>query len=136
MPSQDKFGALLAQFAAATGVDEAVIFEANTFLLIAQAVNVPHPDHHRFEKTSNIIKQFRMSNGSEDVSRRERLEICAENYSLVIESVTENMVLMAVASDISIRMAGQWCHLLACVGPAAISHNVAAYRCRFSALLE
>ena len=41
--------------------DELVLFERATFLVISNAVLRPHTDVHRFEKVSNIIKQFKLS---------------------------------------------------------------------------
>lgn len=41
--------------------DEVVMFEPNTLLMVAQAIRHAHPDHHRFEKISSIVKQFRMT---------------------------------------------------------------------------
>ena len=38
-----------------------LLFEKATFLVIAQAQRVLHDDIHRFEKVSNIIKQFKLS---------------------------------------------------------------------------
>lgn len=38
-----------------------VLFERETFLVIAHATQVQHPDIHRFEKISNIVKQFKLS---------------------------------------------------------------------------
>lgn len=44
-----------------SGADEVVLFERATFLVIAHATEVPHEDQHRFEKISNIVKQFKLS---------------------------------------------------------------------------
>jgi hypothetical protein len=41
--------------------DEVVLFERTTILVIANAARVKHPDIHRFEKISSIIKQFNPS---------------------------------------------------------------------------
>lgn len=49
-----KFGAIL-------DADEVILFERATFLVIAHAVLREHRDPHRFEKVSNIIKQFKLS---------------------------------------------------------------------------
>lgn len=38
-----------------------MLFERETFLVIAHAIEVPHSDVHRFEKISNIVKQFKLS---------------------------------------------------------------------------
>jgi Ras-related GTP-binding protein A/B len=40
---------------------QVLLFEKATFLVIAQAQRVKHEDVHRFEKVSNIIKQFKLS---------------------------------------------------------------------------
>ena len=40
--------------------DEVVIFEIATFLVISHASTRKHHDAHRFEKISNIIKQFKL----------------------------------------------------------------------------
>jgi hypothetical protein len=41
-------------------VIQVVIFERATFLVISRATSVEHSDQHRFEKISNIIKQFKL----------------------------------------------------------------------------
>jgi Ras-related GTP-binding protein A/B len=41
--------------------DEVVLFERATFLVISHALQTTHYDVHRFEKISNIIKQFKLS---------------------------------------------------------------------------
>ena len=38
-----------------------LLFEKATFLVIAQAQMNPNSEIHRFEKVSNIIKQFKLS---------------------------------------------------------------------------
>ena len=51
----------LNEFCSLSGADEVVLFESTTFLVIAHATCMPHSDIHRFEKISNIIKQFKLS---------------------------------------------------------------------------
>jgi Ras-related GTP-binding protein A/B len=41
--------------------DEVVLFEKATFLVISHSSRKKHRDDHRFEKISNIIKQFKLS---------------------------------------------------------------------------
>jgi len=41
--------------------DEIVLFERATFLVISHSTRTSHRDTHRFEKISNIIKQFKLS---------------------------------------------------------------------------
>ena len=40
-----------------------VLFEKATFLVISHATHTAHTDVHRFEKISNIIKQFKLRYG-------------------------------------------------------------------------
>ena len=51
----------LASLADACDADEAVLFERSSFLVISAAARRPHPDIHRFEKISNIVKQFKLA---------------------------------------------------------------------------
>lgn len=44
-----------------SGADEVVLFERATFLVIAHHTDVVHKDINRFEKISNIVKQFKLS---------------------------------------------------------------------------
>lgn len=51
----------LDQFCQVCEADEVVLFERATFLVIAHAQTTEHDDVHRFEKISNIVKQFKLS---------------------------------------------------------------------------
>lgn len=51
----------LAQFCETINADEVVLFERSTFLVISHHDAKGHEDVHRFEKISNIIKQFKLS---------------------------------------------------------------------------
>lgn len=51
----------LKKFCEICEADEVVLFERATFLVISHATEKPHRDDHRFEKISNIIKQFKLS---------------------------------------------------------------------------
>lgn len=51
----------LEDFCDVCGADEAVLFERATFLVICHAARRSHADSHRFEKISNIVKQFKLS---------------------------------------------------------------------------
>jgi len=52
--------ASLDTFCSICGADEIVLFEKTTFLVIANSASIHHPDAHRFEKISSIIKQFNL----------------------------------------------------------------------------
>ena len=51
----------LGEFADLMEANEVLLFEKSTFLIIAHAERAGHRDIHRFEKISNIIKQFKLS---------------------------------------------------------------------------
>ncbi|XP_011404170.1 PREDICTED: ras-related GTP-binding protein A-like [Amphimedon queenslandica] len=51
----------LDSFAGILDADEVLLFERATFLVIAHSVKRQHSDIHRFEKISNIVKQFKLS---------------------------------------------------------------------------
>lgn len=60
MPNIQTLESQLANFCEICEADEVVLFERTTFLVIAKAGNLEHQDKHRFEKISNIIKQFKL----------------------------------------------------------------------------
>lgn len=51
----------LDEFGKAVRATEVVLFERATFLVISHSTSREHKDDHRFEKISNIIKQFKLS---------------------------------------------------------------------------
>ena len=61
IPNVSEVEKSLGEFAAIMEADEVLLFEKSTFLIIAHAQRTEHRDVHRFEKISNIIKQFKLS---------------------------------------------------------------------------
>lgn len=61
LPDVKRIELQLAAYAEDLKADEVVLFEPNTLLVLAQAIRHHHHDHHRFEKVSSIVKQFRMA---------------------------------------------------------------------------
>ena len=61
LPNIKQLEESLQQFCSTIGANEAVLFERSTFLVITHHDAVDHEDVHRFEKISNIIKQFKLS---------------------------------------------------------------------------
>uniref|UniRef100_A0A7S1ETU8 Ras-related GTP-binding protein n=1 Tax=Timspurckia oligopyrenoides TaxID=708627 RepID=A0A7S1ETU8_9RHOD len=112
----------LETFCAACDADEVVLFERATFLVIAQAHTKPHTDAHRFEKISNIIKQFKLSCNK---ARAQFGSLQLQNSSLtaLIDNFTEYTCVMLIASD-------------RCAQPAIAAHNVQNARTHFEQLLE
>uniref|UniRef100_A0A914WDJ6 Ras-related GTP-binding protein A n=1 Tax=Plectus sambesii TaxID=2011161 RepID=A0A914WDJ6_9BILA len=88
----------LKEFAEILDADEVLLFERATFLVIAQAQITSHKDVHRFEKVSNIIKQFKLS-CSKLGSQFECMEVRNNNFATFIDSFTANTYIMLVLSD-------------------------------------
>lgn len=61
IPNVSQVERSLGEFADIMEADEVLLFEKSTFLIIAHAQRTEHRDVHRFEKISNIIKQFKLS---------------------------------------------------------------------------
>ena len=58
IPNIDQLQQQLEAIAEICEADEVVVFELATFLVITSATRKSMHDLHRFEKVSNIIKQF------------------------------------------------------------------------------
>jgi len=115
----------LQKFCRICEADEVVLFERATFLVIAHATRAPDSsgsttgdqnvqsedgkmspherDPHRFEKISNIIKQFKLS-CSKTQAQFSSMEVRNSNFSAFISEFTANTYIMVVLSDPTIRM--------------------------------
>jgi len=111
----------LESFCTACGADEVALFERATFLVISHASTRPHGDVHRFEKISNIIKQFKLSCNK---ARAQFKSLQLQNASLtaLIDNFTTYTCVMVIASD-------------RCVQPAIVAHNTNFVRDYFERLL-
>lgn len=81
-----------------------VLFERATFLVISHTSEpgVQPRDPHRFEKISNIIKQFKLS-CSKTTSQFQSMEVRNENFAAYIDYFTANTYVMVIMSDPTIR---------------------------------
>lgn len=61
IPNITQLESSLSNFTSILDADEVLLFERATFLVIAHSVRRQHTDIHRFEKISNIVKQFKLS---------------------------------------------------------------------------
>lgn len=61
IPNVGKLENSLNEFTNIIDADEVLLFERATFLVVSHAQRKHHKDPHRFEKVSNIIKQFKLS---------------------------------------------------------------------------
>ena len=96
---------------------QVLLFEKATFLVIAHADLSKHRDAHRFEKVSNIIKQFKLScryssarewNGnnqkvsySKTGSYFEYIHVKNSHFSAFIDSFTPNTFVMVSEAFLS-----------------------------------
>mmetsp|Transcript_42447 Transcript_42447/g.92284 ORF Transcript_42447/g.92284 Transcript_42447/m.92284 type:complete len:108 (+) Transcript_42447:160-483(+) len=80
------------------------MFERATFLVISHATKKHHRDVHRFEKISNIIKQFKLS-CSKSQAQFQSMEVRNSNFSAFIDVFTTNTYVMVVTSDPAVKAA-------------------------------
>ncbi len=78
--------------------DEIVLFEHATFLVVAQSTAKPHSDIHRFEKISNIIKQFKLCCGK-SMAQFQSMEVRNSNFAAFIDVFTANTYVMVIVGD-------------------------------------
>ena len=88
----------LNEFCKLCGADEVVLFESTTFLVIANATCTPHDDIHRFEKISNIVKQFKLS-CRKVRAHFEGMVVHHSRVSALFENLTRSTAIMLVSSD-------------------------------------
>uniref|UniRef100_A0AAG5CTG5 GTP-binding protein n=1 Tax=Anopheles atroparvus TaxID=41427 RepID=A0AAG5CTG5_ANOAO len=88
-------------FANVVDADEVLLFERATFLVISHCQRKQHRDSHRFEKVSNIIKQFKLS-CSKLGAKFSSMEVRNSVFAAFIDTFTSNTYVMVVMSDPSI----------------------------------
>lgn len=102
IPNVQEFERHLKHFAEIIDADEVLLFERATFLVISYCERKQHRDIHRFEKVSNIIKQFKLS-CSKLAAQFHSMEVKNSNFSAFIDIFTPNMYIMVIMSDPTIR---------------------------------
>ena len=102
IPNIQTFESNLQQFAEIIDADEVLLFERATFLAISHYQRRPHRDANRFEKVSNIIKQFKLS-CSKLAAQFQSMEVRNSNFAGFIDLFTANTYVMVIMSDSSIR---------------------------------
>ncbi|KAF5398195.1 Ras GTP-binding protein B [Paragonimus heterotremus] len=81
--------------------DEVILFERATFLQLACHSRQSHPDEHRFDKISNIVKQFKLS-CSKVGANFTKIELRNQYFTAFIDVFTSSTYIMVVCSDPSI----------------------------------
>ncbi|CAG2191217.1 RRAGA_B [Mytilus edulis] len=104
IPNVQQLESMLANFANIIDADEVLLFERATFLVISHCERKPHSDVHRFEKISNIIKQFKLS-CSKLAATFQSMEVRNSCFSAYIDLFTSNTYIMVVMSDTTIPSA-------------------------------
>lgn len=104
IPNVQQLEENLSTFADILDADEVLLFEKATFLVISYCERIQHRDVHRFEKISNIIKQFKLSCGRIGAAF-DSMEVRNSSFAAFIEMFTPNMVVMVIMSDTSIPSA-------------------------------
>lgn len=97
VPNIDKLEAQLGKFCALSQADEVVLFEKQTFLVISHATHTPNVDVHRYEKISNIIKQFKLScRKTQERTQFLSMEVKNRHFTAFIDMFTTNTYIMIV----------------------------------------
>jgi len=102
IPNVSQLQRRLDDFSRFLGAHEVVLFERATFLVISHTVDTDSEskstDVHRFEKISNIIKQFKLCCGKSS-AQFHSMEIRNEMFAAYIDMFTSNTYIMVVMAD-------------------------------------
>lgn len=101
IPNVNALESNLERFAELIDADEVLLFERATFLVISNCQRKSHKDVHRFEKISNIIKQFKLS-CSKLHAQFQSMEVRNSSFAAYIDAFTSNTYVMVVMSDTDI----------------------------------
>uniref|UniRef100_A0AAR2IZT7 Ras-related GTP-binding protein n=1 Tax=Pygocentrus nattereri TaxID=42514 RepID=A0AAR2IZT7_PYGNA len=104
IPNVQQLESNLRNFAQIIEADEVLLFERATFLVISHYQCKEQRDAHRFEKISNIIKQFKLS-CSKLAASFQSMEVRNSNFAAFIDVFTSNTYVMVIMSDPSIPSA-------------------------------
>lgn len=88
----------LEQFCKTLNADEVVLFERSTFLVISHHDAKKHEDVHRFEKISNIIKQFKLSCIKTNF-QFQSMVVRNQKFTAFIDEFTTSTYIMVIVSD-------------------------------------
>lgn len=122
MPNMDRLEKELAFIADTIDADEVVLFEKFTFLVIANASRKNITDALRFEKISNIVKQFKLGANREH-NTFNSLDLRTTSFRAYMDQFTPNTFILVVTSKPDIQ-------------PAATTCNVSAARAHFLKLTK
>jgi len=97
IPNVELLETQLDDFSNICAADEVVLFERATFLVISHISKLSSDsyDSHRFERISNIIKQFKLS-CSKTMSQFQGMEVRNSNFTAYIDLFTGNTYIMVI----------------------------------------
>jgi len=108
IPNMKEIQTLLNKFCMICEADEVVLFERATFLVLAHSHNKNREnkailsDPHRFEKVSNVIKQFKLSCLKMQSSHFQSLHVRNKELDAQMDAFTQTTFILVVSSDTSI----------------------------------
>jgi Ras-related GTP-binding protein A/B len=102
LPNEAQLRESLAMFCKTINANEVVLFERSTFLVISHYDAVGHEDVHRFEKISNIIKQFKLSCIKTNY-QFQSMVVRNSKFTSFIDEFTSSTYIMVIASGADIE---------------------------------
>ncbi|CAF1021912.1 unnamed protein product, partial [Brachionus calyciflorus] len=94
----------LNDFADVSEADEILLFEKTTLLIVSQSLRKENTDLKRFERISNIIKQFKINCNRFDTTFQS-IEIKNGNLTVIIDVFTSNTYIMVIVTNPNITPA-------------------------------
>lgn len=102
IPNMSVIKDTLKVFAGICDCDEVVLFEKQTFLIIAYHENRPNKDIVKYERLSTIVKQFKLSCNKMGTSIKSML-VRNSKFTAMIDEFNDNCYIMVVVSDNKIQ---------------------------------
>ena len=121
----------LVAFCNLLAADEVVLFEKATFLVICSAVVKHNSDAHRYEKISNIIKQFKLSCSKSSNGEFLSMQVQNKHFIAFIDQFTTNTYIMIVGPGEGANSGGGGKML-----PAAVQLNLKVARPHFERFVQ
>lgn len=110
VPNTDEINKHVMEVCTICQADEVVVFEKSTFLVISHATRKAYQDTHRYEKISNICKQFKLTCGKTQ-SNFSNLMVQTNTFKAFIDRFTSNTFIMVISSDKDISAAATLCNI-------------------------
>jgi Ras-related GTP-binding protein A/B len=98
LPNIKQLELSLKRFCETVNANEVVLFEKSTFLVISHFDAMGHTDDHRFEKISNIIKQFKLSCIKTNYNFKSMV-VKNEYFTSYIDEFTDSTYIMVTTSS-------------------------------------